>query len=262
MIINQANYQQQNTFTSRNAIIRRADDIARKINTAYPRISSTNVGDFKYAEQFDGLQTRLSKKIKNLRDLLEHNCKKENSDILSKIIKFAKYISITKLGNCIESAILTYIAVIVNDIENGMIAQVVSEEKGSLDHAVLYILDKKNPYIIDAWLGFADFESNALQRYKNEFNYHFELSKDQDEKIKFAAFYTIFDYFLSNIPKEELKKNFTELKLPDVPKKFESMPPKLSYSAPNTGGCFESVFDVLCEKVYTWVKEKTKTTNN
>ena len=33
--------------------------------------------------------------------------------------------------------------------------------------------DKKHPYIIDSWLGFADYKDKAIERFNKDFSQHF-----------------------------------------------------------------------------------------
>ena len=97
-----------------------------------------------------------------------------------KIKALIKPVERYRLGNCGESAQLAAITAKINGIKDCHITHLYSANGEDIDHAVLYVNDKK-PYIIDAWLGFADYVPNILNRYKNEYNDNFYI--EPDEKI-------------------------------------------------------------------------------
>lgn len=87
----------------------------------------------------------------------------------------------------------------------------------ALDHSILLIKNSNKPYIIDSWLGFADYVPNVLKSYNGVYNKHFELDNidisnssfiNIDEKFKNATVdkLTDSDY-------EELRKCLPELYL-------------------------------------------------
>ena len=109
-----------------------------------------------------------------------------SGDYVEKSKKFTNIIKQEKLGNCHESAILAEIATKVNGIKNCYTAQLkplTDNPSDTLDHAVLYVDSLKRPYIIDPWLGFADFVPNAFERYRKEFSAHFDFDKFGTDKI-------------------------------------------------------------------------------
>lgn len=180
------------SFKSRNKTIRFADDIARHVNKCYPRISSSLTDDFVNICAFRRVKLKLN-------DLTEHLLRYDISEafgeadnFIGKILAFVKPVKKYKLGNCGESAQLSAIVAKVNGLKNCHIASLKTKIGKDLDHSVLYVKDKK-PYIIDAWLGFADYTENAMQRYENEFRHHFDIKKD--DKLKF----------------QELKSDYTEV---------------------------------------------------
>ena len=209
MRINQLNSSPQ--FSSRNATIRFADNIARKINTVYPRISSTKYEGLGYQEFF----------TPNLKDLfLSIECMRMRiSDRISRSsLKFVDCAKIrtqeilkSKVGNCHESAMLGELGAKINGLPNCYIAELKSGSENNvsrMDHAVLYVDSVRNPYIIDPWLGFADYVPNTIERYKKEFSNFFD-----DKSLENKMFFEILQpkNKLSKDELSELKKEFPQL---------------------------------------------------
>ena len=199
------------SFQSRNKTIRFADDIARHVNKCYPRISSSIVDDFVNIQCFRGLKKQLGY---NIREKLRYDISKAFDDgesFIKKIKAFIKPIRKHRLGNCGESAQLSAIVGKTNGLKNSYIANLETVEHKGLDHSVLYVNDKK-PYVVDAWLGFADYVPNAIQRYKNEFGYHFDIA--DGDKITFKKLETDYAQFLnqdfSRSQINKIKKVFPE----------------------------------------------------
>jgi len=196
-------------FQSRNSTIRFADDIARHVNKCYPRISASLTDDFINIQAFRKLKKRLNRKTEDLLRIDISESFNEADNFIGKILAFVKPVKKYKLGNCGESAQLSVIVSKVNGLKNCFIASLKTKEGKDLDHSVLYVNDKK-PYIIDVWLGFADFVPNAISRYKNEFGFHFNM-KD-DEKITFKELKS--DYT------EVLNQDFTKTQINKIKKIF------------------------------------------
>ena len=79
---------------------------------------------------------------------------------------------------------------------------------------VVYVDDEK-PYVIDAWLGIADYVPNITQKYKSEYRNHFNLPPIKDD-IKFVKLED--DYYgdalaeeLSRRQKNKLLKFYPEM---------------------------------------------------
>ena len=179
----QINHNSNINFTARNKTIRFADDIARKINQVYPRISGSNVHDFKFITRNSPLLGKLSHKIYYLRENAQHSFQiMQRWEDRIKIIPNA--IQKEKHGNCAESAFLAELAARANGIENCYQARCITPNDRRYDHVVLYVKDKK-PYIIDPWLGFADYVPKAIERYKKEFRQHFDFDRLRTEKMEF-----------------------------------------------------------------------------
>ena len=200
-------------FYSRNKEIRFADDIARKVNKCYPRVSSSKVICWKNSENYPNLIESLVLKtvysMRFMRDELYDNAQSFHEAIFAFIEPIKKY----KIGNCGESAHLSAIFAKINNIKNAHLANLVNSEGKSLDHFVLYVNNKK-PYVIDSWLGFADYVPNALNRYKNEYKQYFDI--ENNETITFATRFDdeYTDFFKNDFSKKQIKEILK--KLPDI----------------------------------------------
>jgi len=183
----------ETTFQSRNQTIRFADDIARRVNQCYPRVSASNFSDMKNIDYFKRMEINLTGKLSDMReDKLDKLFKAKT--LKEMLLAIVEPIKESKVGNCGESAELSAIAAKANGIKDCYIVNIKGEYDNDLDHMVLYVNDKK-PYIIDAWLGFADYVPNAVNRYKSEFSRHFD--KDSlNYKFVFAQKEDGYDYFL------------------------------------------------------------------
>ena len=186
-------------FKSRNKTIRFADDIARHVNKCYPRISSSLTDDFVNICGFRNFKKRINRRTEQYLRYEISEKFNEADNFIGKIIAFVKPVKKYKLGNCGESAQLSAIVSKVNGLKNCYVACLKKATGEDLDHSVLLVNDKK-PYIIDAWLGFADYLPNAFKRYKNEFSYHFGIN--ETDKLAFR----------------ELKSDYTDVLNPDFSK--------------------------------------------
>ncbi len=182
-MITNANTTNQIRFTSRNKVIRQADDIVRIVNKEYPRLSSTNFEKFEHIDQFENVLERVNQKVGKLRRLTQFWVSMGKTPI-EKMQNMTFLISDLKSGNCMESRNLCAIAAKVNGLKNITSANLHNDtDDKEIDHTVLLINDDP-PYIMDAWLGFADYVPNAVQRYKNEFSDYFEINNEDKISIK------------------------------------------------------------------------------
>ena len=199
------------TFQSRNSTIRFADDIARRVNQCYPRKSASLITSMKNIDRFKSLETRLSEGIAQMRQTKRDRlfAAKTFPDMLRAIVDTIKE---SKTGNCGESAELSAIVAKANGIQNCYLAEVEGEYGNDLDHTVLYVNDKI-PYVIDSWLGFADYVPNAVARYKNEYLKYFD-EYYMNQKIVFTKKDMGVDYFLnykfSDFAVKSLREQFPE----------------------------------------------------
>lgn len=178
MRINETN---QQNFKARNPEIRFADDLARKINKEYIRISATKIEAMDNAPQFSNAIEKLKLAIRNMRQETNRKIRlfgsmEEFVDILFNSTKQHKK------GNCGESAELTTITAKVNGIKHCAKAYLANPYGGNFDHAVVLVKGKK-PYIIDTWLGFADYVPNTIKRYQGEFRRYFDFDKYGEKMV-------------------------------------------------------------------------------
>ena len=207
------NFNNNNTFTSRNTTIRFADNIARKVNKEFPRISASKVENFKNIELFVDFIEDLWCKTSKMRN----KRKKEFLTLTNnkdKIRLIFDYIKNFKLGNCKESAELSLLVAKMNGIKNAKIAYLKSPEGFDYDHAVVLVNEKK-PYIIDSWLGFADFVPKAFEKYKKDFSECFDFAGSKTEKMTVLEDIGLLQLFLNyRIKKQDLnaiKKEYPNL---------------------------------------------------
>lgn len=198
-------------FSSRNEVIRFADNVARRVNKAYPRSSSTLYQSLGYSEFFVPNLKDMFTAIECMRLRVSNNIVRKSSSYLERCKALTQEISKTKMGNCHESALLSELAAKVNGISNCFVAELKSEVGGKvkrMDHAVLLVDSVRKPYIIDSWLGFADYIPNAMERYQKEFSSCFD-----DDCLNKEMFFDIL-HPKNRLNKEEqkdLRENFTEL---------------------------------------------------
>ena len=202
------------SFTSRNPTIRFADDIARRINKCYPMVSNSKISGFNNADKFEMLQDRYLTKLEDVRNL--QNFLLLNVDSLKEALQLFTFpIKELKIGNCGESVILSELAVRANGIRDCFHAVLTTAAGDEFDHAVLVVKNNNKPYIIDSWLGFADYIPKVIERYKSEFSQYFAELKN--EKIKFAPVencsMNIFRKLYPNYSEKFLKKLYPELVL-------------------------------------------------
>ena len=176
-------------FGSRRPVIRKADDMVRRINQMFPMASSTkylnkkNYYDhFPYRNRRDNI-TYI--KLDSLRKNCEFNLVLERygskSSVFKKCSDLIDQIKNLKVGNCGECSFLAKVFAECNGLKNIYRADLYCGDE-DIDHSVLFIDDKK-PYIIDPWLGFADYVPKAFERYVGEyFNFIFDEEEDDVEQ--------------------------------------------------------------------------------
>ena len=178
------------SFKSRNYEIRRADDIARTVSKRFPMLSSSKLSSLPNARLFQDATNRLHNKliktrINSIKALNPYNFGVYPKD---KILNFLTIMENDKLGNCSEMADLAMIFTYLRRIKDTCIADIKNTAEEYLDHVVLYVENGKKPYVIDTWLGFADYLPNAIQRYKSEFSYIFPFEKASSQKFMFNKY--------------------------------------------------------------------------
>ncbi len=208
-------------FTARNATIRRADDIVRLARKAFPMISSSKIDTFKNISSFKGLL------LKTSRDLNEERFRRSDridshKSVAGKVFVLLESLRTKKLGNCAEHAEVALLAAKFNGIKNAYLASLMTPDKKPLDHCVILVEDKK-PYIIDGWLGFADYVPEAKKRWQKEYKYMFDFEEAKTEKINIIKRReTLYDTFLENdfpeFDEEVIKEIYPELVLKNANK--------------------------------------------
>ena len=73
-------------------------------------------------------------------------------------------------------------------MKNTHVAGIKNTAEEYLDHVVLYVENGKKSYIIDPWLGFADYLQNAIRRYKVYFGYLFPFGKASSQQFMFEKY--------------------------------------------------------------------------
>lgn len=217
MHINSINNNYNINFKSRNAEIRLADDIARKVNQEFPRISSTTMLGFKNINQYRKLHGRFKSKIEKMR-YAKQTAFYTARTFSQKLLAITSNIKAHKLGNCGESAQLAEIAARANGIEDCSCVLVTGNlndlHRYNFDHTVVLVKNSGKPYIIDSWLGFADYIPEAIKRYQKNFRMHFDFEKCINEKMYFDESLTYDltgDIFSKKYSVEKLKKLYPEL---------------------------------------------------
>lgn len=205
----------QNTslnFTSRNAAIRQADDIARKINIGFPRVSESRIYNFKNIEKFQFLKFNLREKTRQLRTQKSSKFDYGTKPI-QKLCAFLDPIKERKMGNCAETAQIAAISAKLNGINDAQIAVLRTKGGKKLDHAVLYVQNNGNPYIIDPWIGNADYVSNMLEKYTSEYRQTLNIGEHlQGKHLKFVPLEDdAYSRFLKKEISEEDKKALLKL---------------------------------------------------
>ena len=201
-------------FTARNAMIRRADDIARLAKNAFPMISSSKIDTFKNASHFN---TFLMKISRDLNEERLHRFDKiySRKSTTGKVFALLKSLKTKRLGNCAEHAEVALLTAKFNGIKKAYLASLITPDKKPLDHCVILVEDEK-PYIIDAWLGFADYIPESIKRWQKEYNHMFDFAEAKTEKINIIKRReTLYDSFLekdfSPLEEEIIKKFYPEL---------------------------------------------------
>lgn len=205
----------QINFQSRSKTIRFADNMARKVNTDFPHISSSKVTCFKNYEMFPDLVLSLVEKTRFCMRFMKDELYDNAVSIADFVKAFIEPVKQYKIGNCGDCAHIAAIIAKVNNIKNCGIVHIGTMNGKDLDHAIVFV-NEKVPYIIDPWLGFADYVPNALKRYEKEFKYCFDT--EDGDIFTFSSFtddeYT--DFFkkeLDNNQIKEILKKYPKLKL-------------------------------------------------
>ena len=195
-------------FSARNKTIRFADDIARKVNKEFPRISNSMLEGMDSVEKghFKVLLLNYSSFVGAVR-YMQTNAFKKGRTFEDKLLALLSPIKRFRVGNCSEAGELSTFAARVNGIENAQMRHLTSPDGTLYDHIVTYVPDKK-PYIIDAWLGFADYVPNAIKRYQKEYSRYFDFEAVGTDKIvcdEIKTKFNLVDFVNKKMSKDELE---------------------------------------------------------
>lgn len=194
-------------FTSRNAYIRRADDIVRHVRNEFPMFSPTNAWDnWRVLKPKNPICAKARKIIRRQNDLVEGYRKNTH---LSKdnpcFIDIFENVQRTKVGNCRESSTLTLGTLFANGYRAVKVVptidmHVIDKNEQDVftclkpcDHAVVMAKMNKqtkefnnDSAILDTWLGKAMSYNEALKEYQSYIpeEYLFALLKTHKELIK------------------------------------------------------------------------------
>ena len=133
------------------------------------------------AEKFPCVISKLAREIYKMRNSVIANFLHSKNSIDRVAARFVPVID-KKRANCGEYADLTTIMARINGIKDCIKVSLIGSNGFDYDHAVVLVNDKK-PYIIDAWLGFADYVPNAIKRYQKEFRNYFDFKQAKNEKM-------------------------------------------------------------------------------
>lgn len=172
-------------FKARNAEIRFADDVMRRVNNEFLKFSPTrvysNLSDTNKmnAKQIDVMKS-LSQLIYGLRTV-RPDAQLDSSGYIKQLIwGVNKY----KLGNCGESASLAKLGLEMNGIKSKKVSLWGYNWKNipqELDHGFVIVNLAKNAdlsdintygkkaYVVDLWSGFVDYVPNAFKRFEAEY---------------------------------------------------------------------------------------------
>ena len=188
-------------FSSHNKTIRIADKVARDVNNNYRHISSSKFVASKYIERFPGLKKRLGKltmhKMRKLKDKLYDDA----ATHLQKIMSFIEPVKKYKVCNCGDGTQIAAIMAKVNGINDCHIVHLCNQDGKDLNHAASFVNDIK-PYIIDTWLGEADYVPNMMTKYKSLFRFEDDAQPGLCTKIDDE--YT--DFLKDDFSKKQRKK--------------------------------------------------------
>lgn len=180
------------SFQSRNASVRKADNVCRNIRKEFPVYSNTAMDRFVTINK-----TPASRKIYSaVSDLIEKLRNYYNDDEVS-IIKMLAGMKKAKVGNCFEQSTVANLSLQLNgfkDVRQGFLVAYNPKSNNirDLDHTIAVtnlkipknykyatfsdenltvsqlIKPDNNSIIVDAWAGFADNAGNSVARYKSD----------------------------------------------------------------------------------------------
>lgn len=187
----------QPSFQRRSPEIRFADEIMRRTNRCFPRISDTKIVD-ELSALFE-----IEKLPKHYLDYVERKIRanyilrafrpdwiEEPSGFVQKVIEDVREY---KIGDCGESSTLGKVALALNGIKSVKAGLCVYKKGKIVKHlnhglnvanlgekATLYDVNTfgKHSYVADFWNEFVDYTPNAFERFREKFEKHLRIGKD------------------------------------------------------------------------------------
>lgn len=227
MLVNSFSVDKNKTaFQSRNVEIRYADDVMRRINNQFPRISLSRVDDLINSrpqkitqKQRDFLKEKgeFWKNVRNSRPQYDKNPIGYIRHVVASVFKF-------KIGSCGESGSLGKLGLALNNIQGTRVTLKGfngPNHKTDMNHCFVIVNLAKDAklhdyrtfgdkaYVVDPWMGFVDYVPNAFNRFKAQYSGDFKMGIIETLGVD------INDFQIDNKTKELVLKNFPNLKIPD-----------------------------------------------
>ena len=179
----QISYINKQNFNSRNITIREADNLAREVKKMFPSVSYSKLlkfDNYKLLKKSSDVQPlrNIKNKILILREYLTDMSKCNQTKDIDYLIVLPDLVKKHKVANCGELSNITFLIAKCRDIKNCSLRLLADKFGIDMDHSVVYVNDKK-PYIIDPWLGFADYVPEAIKRYNCEFRKFINFNNDK-----------------------------------------------------------------------------------
>lgn len=218
----------QPSFQRKSPELRFADEVMRRANQIFPRVSSSKLHN-RIIELSDTVEIQpkyvdfVNREIKKCRFLREFRPRWTNnsSEYIKRVLADLKYY---KLANCDESSTLGKIALALNGIPSIQAALCVYKDGVAskiVDHAFDLVHLKegsvlsdvkgfgKDSYVVDLWKDSVDYSSNAFQQYETEFPSDF-LPDIEDMSLSLGISLK-YDFEISESTLNEIKQNYPEL---------------------------------------------------
>lgn len=198
MIINPS---ETTNFKSRNAMVRKADQICRFVNTEFTSLSSSKIParcnfNKNFYPAFKRIHNKITEFVRKPIEQITDNTKEFS--ILRENVK--KY----HVANCGELTRLTMAILAVNGIKSIPVEPMLVDKDGRMkriiDHIMLaiplnenevkidFFSKLKNVLIIDPWLGIADYAPKVEEKYIKDFKKLFQIPNENIDDLKFSIF--------------------------------------------------------------------------
>ncbi|MCQ2739592.1 MAG: hypothetical protein MJ237_05120 [bacterium] len=176
-------------FMSRCSSIRMAQDICHSVNKQYQCLSSSKFSPmydtFLKTYRYAGTNTKTKNgvnvfKVRDAYIKLQESIDNIRMTHSHSIFDLACSIACTRKGNCNEIAAAALYELIINGIQNPMLASLKTEENGyDFDHVFCVFnrdgssvtkIKNNNTIIVDPWLNDVDFANNMIKKYTYDYS--------------------------------------------------------------------------------------------